>query len=76
MGVGGFSTDVLVVPARGSTIGVRTNTIQGVSPKEVGDPLAALRRYSEKKSSPRTLRSSLPVSEWTAVSRFGIVSLW
>lgn len=48
MGVGGFSTDVLVAPARGSTIGVRTNTIQGVSPKEVGDPLAALHRYSEK----------------------------
>lgn len=37
-----------MAPARGSSIGVRTNTIQGVKQKEVGDPLAAHRRYSRK----------------------------
>ena len=45
---GRLSTEFLVVPVRGSSIGVRTNTIQGVKQKEVGDPLTALRRYSRK----------------------------
>lgn len=54
---------VLVAPTRGSSTGVRTNTIQGVKHKEVGDPLAAHRRYSRKKSPLKILRSSWPASE-------------
>lgn len=48
VGVGGFSTDVLVAPVRGSSTGVRTNTIQGVKPergwRSARDPSQVLRK--------------------------------
>lgn len=66
-GVGGFSTDILVAPVRGSSTGVRTNTIEGVKSEGGWRPTRGPSQVLGKKSSPRSLRSSLPIPEWTAV---------